>query len=70
MATHLTAVMPVASLETLRPGQRSMLQLLIRHGRTYESLAQTFQTSPELVRERAHEAIDELAPARGAPVPA
>lgn len=37
-----------------------MLQLLVRHGRTYESLAQTFQTTPEGVRERAQEAVDEL----------
>lgn len=68
--TQLATVTHVASLETLRPGQRSMLQLLIRHGRTYESLAQTFQTTPERVRERAYEAVDELAPGRGAPDPA
>ena len=67
---RLATVMRVASLETLRPGQRSMLQLLIRHRRTYESLAQTFQTTPERVRERAREAVDELATARGAPDPA
>jgi len=57
----------VAGLENLRPGQRSMLQLLIRHGRSYESLAQTFQTSPARVRERAHEAIDELGARAGDP---
>ncbi|MBA2579296.1 MAG: zf-HC2 domain-containing protein [Thermoleophilaceae bacterium] len=44
-----------------------MLQLLIRHGRSYESLAQTFQTSPARVRERAHEAIDELGARAGDP---
>ena len=44
-----------------------MLQLLIRHGRSYGSLAQTFQTSPARVRERAHEAIYELGAGAGDP---
>lgn len=52
----------MSRLEGLHPDQRAVLQLLLRRGLDYAALADALGLAPELVRERALDAVDGLAP--------
>jgi len=52
----------MASLESLTDGQRAVLQLLLRQGKSYDDLAELLRTDAAGVRTRAHEAVDALGP--------
>ncbi|MDX8150239.1 hypothetical protein SK069_01410 [Patulibacter brassicae] len=49
-------------VESLHPDQQAVLQLVLRRGMAYEELAGALGMTPELVRERALDAVDGLAP--------
>ncbi|MEA2187861.1 MAG: hypothetical protein QOK16_2872 [Solirubrobacteraceae bacterium] len=53
----------MASLETLNDGQRAVLQLLLKQGKSYDDLAGLLRTDANGVRSRAHEAVEALGPA-------
>jgi len=50
------------SLDTLDDGQRALLQLLLKQGKSYEDLAGLLRTDPAGVCRRAHEAVEALGP--------
>jgi hypothetical protein len=50
------------SLETLDDGQRAILQLLLKQGKSYDELGGLLKTDPAGVRRRAHDAVDALGP--------
>ncbi|HEX8159071.1 MAG TPA: hypothetical protein VF526_16930 [Solirubrobacteraceae bacterium] len=56
----------MASLETLNDGQRAVLQLLLKQGKSYEDLAGLLRTDANGVRTRARQAVEALAPAGSA----
>jgi hypothetical protein len=53
----------MASLDTLNDGQRAVLQLLLKQGKSYDDLAGLLRTDANGVRSRAHEAVEALGPA-------
>jgi hypothetical protein len=55
----------MASLESLNDGQRAVLQLLLRQGKSYEDLAGMLKTDPAGVRTRARGAIATVGPDAG-----
>lgn len=52
----------MASLESLNDGQRAVLQLLLRQGKSYEDLAGMLKTDPAGVRARARSAVASVGP--------
>lgn len=50
------------SLETLNDGQRALLQLLLKQGKSYDDLAALLKSDPTGVRKRAHDAVEALGP--------
>lgn len=50
------------SLETLDDGQRALLALLLKQGKSYDDLAGLLKSDPTSVRRRAHEAVEALGP--------
>jgi hypothetical protein len=57
----------MASLETLPPDQRAVLELVLRRGRSYEQIAELLSIDRAGVRERALAALDALGPQTGVP---
>jgi hypothetical protein len=53
----------MGSLESLNDGQRAVLQLLLKQGKSYDDLAGLLRTDANGVRSRAHEAVEALGPA-------
>ena len=49
-------------LDALAPDQRAVLELLLRQGRSYGDLSEMLGIPEETVRERAHAALEHLAP--------
>ncbi len=54
------------SVDTLAPPQRAVLSLILAKGKTYEEIAGLLGLEAAAVRERAHLALDALAPREGA----
>ena len=52
----------MASLESLPPDQRAVLQLVLQRGRTYDQIAQLLSIDRAAVRERASSALGALGP--------
>jgi hypothetical protein len=52
----------MASLDNLNDGQRAVLQLLLRQGKSYEDLAGLLKTDAAGVRSRAHDAVAAVGP--------
>src|SRR5947209_2889256 len=52
----------MATFDQLSAEQRAIIELVVRRGRSYESLADVLDTTPTRVRELAREALAELAP--------
>jgi hypothetical protein len=50
------------SLESLDAGQRALLQLLLKQGKSYDDLAGLLKTDATGVRRRAHEAVEAVGP--------
>jgi len=50
----------MGSIESLNDGQRAVLQLLLRQGKSYDEIAGLLHTDAGAVRRRAHEAVDAL----------
>jgi hypothetical protein len=50
----------MAPIESLNDGQRAILQLLLRQGKSYDDLAGLLRTDANGVRSRAHEAVQAL----------
>ena len=55
----------MASLETLPPDQRAVLELVLRRGRSYDQIAELLSIDRAGVRERALAALDALGPRTG-----
>lgn len=55
----------MASLETLPPDQRAVLDLVLRRGRSYDEIARLLTIDRAAVRARALAAVDELGPDTG-----
>jgi hypothetical protein len=55
----------MGSIESLNDGQRAVLQLLLRQGKSYDEIAQLLRTDATRVRRRAYDAVDALAPDAG-----
>ena len=52
----------MAPLDSLNDGQRAVLQLLLRQGKSYEDIARLLKSEPEKIRTRAHGAIAAVGP--------
>ena len=52
----------MASLDTLPPDQRAVLQLVLQRGRSYDDIAKLLSIDRAAVRERALRALDALGP--------
>ncbi len=52
----------MASLDSLNDGQRAVLQLLLRQGKSYDDLAALLKTDPSSVRARARGAVAAVGP--------
>jgi hypothetical protein len=52
----------MAPLDSLNDGQRAVLQLLLRQGKSYEDLAGLLKTDAAGVRSRAHDAVAAAGP--------
>jgi hypothetical protein len=52
----------MAPIESLNDGQRAILQLLLRQGKSYDDLAGLLRSDANGVRSRAHEAVQALGP--------
>src|ERR1700683_1956890 len=52
----------MASIESLPPDQRAVLQLVLQRGRSYDDIAQLLSIDSGAVRQRAHAALDALGP--------
>jgi hypothetical protein len=52
----------MGSIETLDDGQRAVLQLLLRQGKSYDEIAGLLHTDAGAVRRRAHAAVEALGP--------
>jgi hypothetical protein len=57
----------MASLETLPPDQRAVLQMVLARGRGYDDIAKMLSIDRAAVRGRALEALDALGPETGVP---
>jgi hypothetical protein len=57
----------MASLESLPPDQRAVLELVLRRGRSYDQIAEMLGIDRAGVRERALAALDALGPSTGVP---
>jgi hypothetical protein len=57
----------MASLDTLPPDQRAVLDLVLRRGRSYDQIAELLSIDRAGVRERALAAFDALGPQTGVP---
>jgi hypothetical protein len=57
----------MASLDSLPPDQRAVLELVLRRGRSYEQIAELLSIDRAGVRERALAALDALGPQTGVP---
>jgi anti-sigma-K factor RskA/sigma-70-like protein len=55
----------MASLDSLPPDQRAVLQLVLQRGRSYDDIAQLLSIDRAAVRERALNAFDALGPGTG-----
>src|SRR4029453_15099106 len=55
----------MADLESLRPDQRAVIQLLVEQGKSYEEIAGLLRIGVDGVRRRAHDALAALAPEGG-----
>ena len=55
----------MADLESLRPDQRAVVQLLVEQGKSYEEIAGLLGIGADAVRGRAHDALAALAPEGG-----
>lgn len=52
----------MASHESLPDGQRAILQLLLKQGKSYDELSGLLKSDPTALRQRAHEAVEAVAP--------
>lgn len=52
----------MASIDTLPPDQRAVLQLVLERGRTYDEIAKLLSIDRAAVRQRALDALDQLGP--------
>jgi Sigma-70, region 4 len=52
----------MASIDSLPPDQRAVLQLVLQRGRSYDDIAQLLSIDQGAVRQRAHSALDALGP--------
>lgn len=52
----------MASIDSLPPDQRAVLQLVLQRARTYDDIAQLLSIDRAAVRQRAHAALDALGP--------
>jgi hypothetical protein len=52
----------MGSTESLNDGQRAVLQLLLRQGKSYDDIAGLLKSDAGAIRRRAHEAVEVLAP--------
>ena len=50
----------MASLDSLPPDQRAVLQLVLQRGRTYDDIAQLLSISPLTVKSHVKNAMDRL----------
>jgi hypothetical protein len=57
----------MASLDTLPPDQRAVLELVLRRGRSYDEIARLLSIDRAAVRERALAGFDALGPQTGVP---
>jgi hypothetical protein len=57
----------MASIESLPPDQRAVLELVLRRGRSYDEIAQLLSIDRAGVRQRALNALDALGPEAGVP---
>src|SRR5436305_11730982 len=57
----------MASVDSLPPDQRAVLELVLRRGRTYDEIAQLLSIDRAGVRERALSALDSLGPEADVP---
>lgn len=57
----------MASLDSLPPDQRAVLQLVLQRGRSYDEIAQMLSIDRAAVRQRALNAFDALGPETGVP---
>jgi hypothetical protein len=57
----------MASLDTLPPDQRAVLQLVLQRGQSYSEIAQVLSIDSAAVRERALSALEALGPSTRAP---
>src|SRR5215469_15428715 len=57
----------MASLETLPPDQKAVLQLVLQRGRSYDEIAQLLNLESGAVRERALTALNSLGPGTRVP---
>jgi hypothetical protein len=57
----------MASIESLPPDQRAVLELVLRRGRSYDEIAQLLSIDRAGVRQRALSALDALGPEAGVP---
>src|SRR5438270_2247191 len=57
----------MASLDSLPPDQRAVLELVLRRGRNYDEIAELLSIDRAGVRERALAALDALGPQTGVP---
>ena len=55
----------MASLDTLNDGQRAVLQLLLRQGRSYDDIARLLKSEPARIRARARGAVAAVGPDAG-----
>ncbi len=59
----------MASLDSLPPDQRAVLQLVLQRGRSYDDIAQLLSIDRAAVRDRALAAFDALGPQTRVPMP-
>ncbi|HTN22523.1 MAG TPA: hypothetical protein VL120_00930 [Solirubrobacteraceae bacterium] len=52
----------MGSIESLNDGQRAVLQLLLRRGKSYDEIAALLKSDAAAIRSRAHGAVDALGP--------
>jgi hypothetical protein len=60
----------MSPIDSLPPEQRAVLSLVLQKGRSYGEIAALLKIQPDAVRDRAHAALDALAPRETEPLPA
>src|SRR3954454_7653760 len=55
----------MSRIDELPADRRAVLQLLIKQGKTYDELSSLLRIDGDRVRERAHDALDQLGPSDG-----